>query len=289
MELMASVGSYVEVDHNDEARSDAKECIELRKLLELKGSSGSTTTCTGLAAMTDVSVQTDASLSNTVVVTGEASLVDVVSECAFLQVLTDLNIFKASWEESLACFDFSVASLASTAGERGFMSIGTEETSFEDNDGLVAEMNGRLEIFRGLVSQYLLYIVGIQVAHIRQLDMMSDEMNQEVVFGCVGSGLLTSEFGKHDELDVGFCDTNVRVGSGLLSSEFGKHDELDVGFCDANVLLDFRGRVGWLLGQMSVAATSFLPAQQSELRGLSSDCRTVFLELFGLLSDSSTF
>ena len=254
VELMASVGTYVEVDHIDEARSDAKECVELKKLLDLKGSSCTTTTCTGLATMTDVSVQTDSNLCNTVAVTGEASLVDVVSECAFLQVLTDLNCFKASWEESLASFDFSVAGLASTAGEGGIRSsIDIEETSFEDNDGLMAEMNGRLEVFSGLVSQYLLYIVGIQVALIRQFRMMSDDMNQEVAFGCVGSG--------------------------LLSSEFGKHDELDVGFCDPNVLLDFRGRVGGLLGQMSVAATSFLPAQQSVLLGHSGDCKTVFLEL----------
>merc|ERR1711966_7224 len=52
-----------------------------------------------------------------------------------------------------------------------------------------------------------------------------------------------------------------------------------MGCIDPNVLLDFRSRVGWLLGQMSVAATSFLPAHQSELLEHSSDCGTCFLEL----------
>ena len=255
MELMASVGAYVEVDHVDEARSDAKECVELMRLLVLKGSSCTTaTTCTGLATMADVSVQTDSSLCNTVVVAGEASLVEVVTGCALLQVLTDLNSFKASWEESLASYDFSVAGLASTAGDGVIRcSIGIEETSFEDDDGLMAEMNGPLEGFSGQVSQYLLYIIGIQEVLIRQFRKVSDDMNQVVASGCGGGGLLRSEFGEHDELVVGFLDPNV--------------------------LLDFRGRVGWLLGQMSVAATSFLPAHQSELLGHSSDCRTVFLEL----------
>ena len=251
MELMASVGAYVEDGHVDEERSDAKECVELRRLLVLKGSSCTTaTTCTA----TDVSVQADSNLCNTVVVAGEASLVEVVTECALLQVLTDLNFFKASWEESLGSYDFSVAGLASTAGDGVIRcSIGIEETSFEDDDGLVIEMNGQLESFSGLVSQYLFYVFGIQQALIRQIRKVGDDMNQVVAGGCVGGGLLRSEFGEHDELGVGFFDPNV--------------------------LLDVQGRVGWLLGQMSVAATSFLPAHQSELLGHSSDCRTVFLEL----------
>ena len=137
MELMASVGSYVEVDRDDEAGVGAKECVELKKLLDLKGSSCTTATrCTGSATMADVSVQTDSDLCNTVVVSGEASLVEVVAECAFLQVLSELNYFKASWEESLACYDFSVASLASTAGGGDiWCNIDFEESNYEAGYG----------------------------------------------------------------------------------------------------------------------------------------------------------
>ena len=39
VELMASVGSYVEDDRDGEERSDVRECVELKRLLELKGSS----------------------------------------------------------------------------------------------------------------------------------------------------------------------------------------------------------------------------------------------------------
>ena len=102
----------------------------------------------------------------------------------------------------------------------------------------MAGMSRRLACFSGLVSHNLLYIIGVQEALIRQFRKVSDDMNHVVAIGCVGGDLLRSEFGEHDELDVGFFDPNV--------------------------LLDFRGRVGWLLGQMSVAATSFLPAHQSE-------------------------
>jgi len=254
VKLMASVGAYVEVDRVDEARSDAKECVELMRLLALKGSSCTTaTTSTGLTTRADVSVQTDSGLCNTVAVAGEAPLVEVVGECAFLRVLTDLNFFKASCEKSLASYDFSVAGMASTAGD-GVVScsIGIEETSFEDDDGLLDEMNGRLAGFNGLVSNYLLCIIGMQEALIRRFYKVSDDMGQVVASGCVGGGLLRSEFGEHDELVVGILDPNV--------------------------LLDFRGRVGWLLGQMSVAATSFLPAHHSEPLGHLGDCRMVFLE-----------
>ena len=265
VELMASVGSYVEVDRDDEAGVGAKECVELKRLLDLKGSSCTTATrCTGSATMADVSVQTDSTLCNTVVVSGEASLVEVVAECAFLQVLSELNYFKASWEESLACYDFSVASLASTAGGGDILcNIAFEESNFEAGcDFSVASMAStagggdflcNIDFEETNFSQHLLYIIDIQEELIRQFRRVGDDMDREVANGCVGGGLLHSVFGEHDELGM-VC-------------------------IDPNVLLDFRNRVGWLLGQMSAAATSFLPAHSSELLDHSSDCRTCFLEL----------